>query len=187
MRSAAQSYGKRSLRDRNELIILLMYDTGLRCNELTTIERDDIVLDAGDEHVYLPGDKQKDYPIDDASPSDVPIEFHLDETGIKLKSYLSKERWRESDYLFPSESSDHISNRQVRNLIKKIAIEAGVEPQSPGAGTERPDDVSPHTLRHSLAYRMLIVEDYTMVELKKRLRHTSIKTTDQIYTHLNPV
>jgi len=42
-----------------------------------------------------------------------------------------------------------------------------------------PEDVTPHTLWHSVAYRMLNVEiENTFYGVRNRIRHASIQTTD---------
>lgn len=41
-------------------------------------------------------------------------------------------------------------------------------------GSADPDQITPPTLRHSVAYRMLTPEDHTIYDVKNRLRHGSI-------------
>ena len=56
------------------------------------------------------------------------------------------------------------------------------------AGRGDPEDVTPHTLRHSVAYRMLNVEsDNTFYDVRNRLRHASIQTTERVYDHIDRV
>jgi len=46
-------------------------------------------------------------------------------------------------------------------------------------------DVTPHALRHGVAYRMMNEEeDNTLYDVRNRLRHRSIQTTERIYDHL---
>jgi integrase/recombinase XerC/integrase/recombinase XerD len=48
--------------------------------------------------------------------------------------------------------------------------------------------VTPHTLRHSVAYRMLNVEEAnTFYDVRNRLRHASIQTTERVYDHIDRV
>jgi len=45
--------------------------------------------------------------------------------------------------------------------------------------------VTPHALRHGVAYRMMNEEeDNTLYDVRNRLRHRSIQTTERIYDHL---
>lgn len=55
-------------------------------------------------------------------------------------------------------------------------------------GAGEPSDVTPHTLRHSVAYRMLNHEDgNTLYDVRNRLRHSSIQTTEKVYDHFDRV
>jgi len=52
-------------------------------------------------------------------------------------------------------------------------------------GRGDPDDVTPHALRHSVAYRMMNVEeDNTLYNVRNQLRHRSIQTTERVYDHI---
>ena len=62
LRSACYSTGADYLQQRNEVIIALMYDTGLRVGELVAVDVD--MLREGNTALYLPTEIQKDYPND---------------------------------------------------------------------------------------------------------------------------
>lgn len=68
--------------------------------------------------------------------------------------------------------------------MKKAAQEANVRPYVAGEGKGEPEDVSSHTFRHSIAFRMICREDKRLEDVMLRLHHSSIQTTDQIYGHL---
>jgi integrase/recombinase XerC/integrase/recombinase XerD len=45
-----------------------------------------------------------------------------------------------------------------------------------------------HTLHHSVAYRMLHAYDgYTLYNVRNRLRHSRLSTTEQRYDHFDSV
>nr|WP_241881515.1 hypothetical protein [Halorubrum sp. Ib24] len=45
-----------------------------------------------------------------------------------------------------------------------------------------------HTLRHSAAYRMLNVENrHSFYDVRNRLRHATIQTTEKVYDHIDRV
>lgn len=69
-------------------------------------------------------------------------------------------------------------------MVKKAAEVADVRPYVAGTGRGDPSDVSPHTFRNSIAFRMIRREDKRLEDVMLRLRHSSIQTTDQIYGHL---
>jgi len=180
LRSACYSTGADYLQQRNEAIIALMYDTGLRVGELVAVDVD--MLREGNSALYVPTDIQKDYPNDN-EPAPATLELASDVTRL-LSSYLNS-RWKDSPALFPSRSSDRITTQGIRNAISKVAEEAGVEPYLVDGTRGEPGDVTPHTLRHSVAYRMMNAEEgNTLYDVRNRLRHRSIQTTEQVYDHI---
>jgi integrase len=70
--------------------------------------------------------------------------------------------------------------------VGTLANAASVEPHLAGGGTGDPNDVTPHTLRHSVAYRIIQVNGRRLEDVQLRLRHANRQTTDQIYIHLVP-
>lgn len=182
MRSATVENSARYLQARNDAIIAVLTDTGLRVNELRLLDVDMIDLDDGVTN--LPASIQKDY-ANDNSPSDTTIGLATD-TIRTLRMYLSN-RWKDTKALFPSRQNDRVSNQSIRDLVANAAEWANVEPHSTGNGRGEPNDVTPHTFRHSVAYRMLRREDKSIYDVKNRLRHASLITTDRMYSHLDVV
>jgi len=180
LRSACYATGAEYLQQRNEAIIASMYDTGLRVGELVQVDVE--LLRNGNSELYLPTEIQKDYPNDNSPP---PVTLKLsDDTARLLSAYLNT-RWKESSALFPSRSSNRISEQGVRNMLHKIAEEAEIRPYKIDGSRGDADDVSPHALRHSVAYRMMNEEnDNTLYDVRNRLRHRSIQTTERIYDHM---
>ncbi|MFD1643922.1 tyrosine-type recombinase/integrase [Halohasta litorea] len=180
LRSACYSTGADYLQQRNEAIIALMYDTGLRVGELVAVDVD--MLREGNSALYLPTEIQKDYPNDN-EPAPATLELASDVTRL-LSSYLNS-RWKDSPALFPSRSSDRITTQGVRDAISKVAEKAGVEPYLLNGTRGESGDVTPHALRHSVAYRMMNAEEgNTLYDVRNRLRHRSIQTTEQVYDHI---
>ena len=180
LRSACYSTGADYLQQRNEAIIALMYDTGLRVGELVAVDVD--MLREGNTALYVPTEIQKDYPNDN-EPAPATLELASDVTRL-LSSYLNS-RWKDSPALFPSRSSDRITTQGVRNAISKVAEEASVDPYLVDGTRGDPGDVTPHALRHGVAYRMMNAEEEnTLYDVRNRLRHRSIQTTEQVYDHI---
>ncbi|WP_247010813.1 site-specific integrase [Halorientalis litorea] len=165
------------LQDRNEAIVALLYDAGLRAGELCALDVDHVDLEAGT--VYLPSEIQKG-----SSPPPATLELQS-ETVRLLRRYL-RDRWKDTRALFPTRSSDRLSTRSLQRLIEKLAVEAEIHPHVAGGGVGDPEDVTPHTLRHSVAYRIIQVEGDRLEDVQLRLRHANRQTTDQIYSHLVP-
>lgn len=190
LRTAAQEVGAAYLRDRNEAIVAMLYDTGLRVGELVQLDVDFLHLE--DDHPYLviPASIQKDYPTD-RSPTYAEMNLGVDDstydTPARLRSYLTN-RWRDSDALFPSRQAERMTTESVRRVIEKLAETADVRPQTQEGVQGTPDDVTPHTLRHSVAYRMLHEEsDYTIYDVRNRLRHATLSTTESRYDHFDRI
>lgn len=168
------------LQQRDDAIIALMYDTGLRVGELVALDVDHLRND--NTTLYLPGDLQKDYPTDE-SPGPATLGLS-DDTARTLSAYLAN-RWKDTPALFPARSSPRMSTNAVRQMLKKVAAEAGVRPFLVDGGRGEPGDVTPHALRHGVAWRMMNAEEgNTLYDVRTRLRHRSLATTERIYDHL---
>jgi integrase len=183
MRDAAHE-GRHGHRD--DAIVTLLYDTGLRRAELAQVDRE--MLDLDDGELRSPAEIQKDYPNEN-SPS--VATFELDQSGDlrtvrTLRAYLSGQD-DGSPALFPSRKSDRMSGKGINDVVKRLADRAEVEPyEYSGRGTAA--DVSAHTLRHSVAWRMLRAEeDKTLYDVRNRLRHATILTTEQNYDHFQTI
>lgn len=182
MRNATVENSADYLAPRNDALIALMADTGLRVGEVVAL--DVSMVDFEDGVLMLPAKIQKDYPNDN-SPTYTEIEL-AGETVRTLRTYLSN-RWKDPDALFPSRQSDRMTTESVRNVVRDAAVAAEIEPYT-REGPGDPTDVTPHTLRHSVAYRMMNREDgNTLYDVRNRLRHCFIQTTERVYDHLDRV
>ena len=183
LRNAVYRTSADYLQQRDEAIITLMYDSGLRVAELVALDVDH--LRDENTRLYLPGHIQKDYPTDN-SPGPATIALDSDTTRV-VSSYLAS-RWKDTAALFPSRSSDRISTEGVRQMFRRVAAEAEVRPFLVDGGRGEPSDVTPHALRHSVAWRMMNAEEgYTLYDVRNRLRHRSIQTTERVYDHITEV
>lgn len=180
LRSACYQTGAEYLQQRNEAVIALAYDGGLRVGELVSTDVD--LLREDNSELYLPTEIQKDYPNENSPPPRT-LQLSSDTTRL-LSSYLNT-RWKESPALFPSRSSPRMSEQAVRNALEDVATTAGVRPYNMDGSRGEPSDVTPHALRHGVAYRMMNEEEgNTLYDVRNRLRHRSITTTERIYDHI---
>lgn len=182
MRSRTVANSATYLAARNDCLLATLYDTGLRVGELVQLDVE--MLDPNEGVLMLPAHVQKDYPNDN---SPVYTEIALaPETVRVLQTYLAG-RWKDPVALFPSRSSHRITTQGVRNVVKQAAIDAEIRPYTTN-GRGSPKKVTPHTLRHSVAYRMLNREEgNTLYDVTKRLRHATILTTERVYSHFDRV
>lgn len=171
---------------RDDAIVTLLYDCGLRRRECSLV--DEAMLDLEDETLRIPAGIQKDYPTD-RTPD--PTTFELDRGG-DLRTVRTLRAWlaaRDADApaLFPSRKADRMSGKGINDVVQRCAQRADVAPYTYD-GRGNADDVTAHTLRHSVAYRMLRTEDgNTLYDVRNRLRHASLLTTERNYDHFDTV
>ncbi|UPV73191.1 site-specific integrase [Halorussus limi] len=181
MRHAVYDASPPYLQARDRLLLRALYTWGLRVSEAVALDVEMIDLD--DEALRLPTHVQKDYPNGNSPP---PATLDLTREGVaEIRDYL-RDRWKDSDALFPSRSSPRMTTRAAENAVGKLAEEAGVQPYSTH-GRGQPGDVTPHTLRHSVAYRMIEREGESLDAVQRRLRHATILTTQREYSHFDRV
>lgn len=184
MRDAAHE-GRHGQRD--EAVVTILYDTGLRRGELAAVNVDMLDLDEGE--LRIPAHIQKDYPNKN-SPS--PATFELDRSGRlrtirTLRAYLNTRSSPESEALFDSQKPKRITGKGINDIVKRLAKRASVKPFTYD-GRGKPSDVSAHTLRHSVAWRMLRAEEgNTLYDVRNRLRHSTILTTERKYDHFERI
>lgn len=170
---------------RDEMMIQLMYDMGLRRAEVAGLQVEHVRLDANEPHIYLPAEIQsspnRGRPRSPARMTFSDAEFL--QTEQKLRIYLNA-RWKDSDGLFPTQKATQIRPRSVARRVDLIAEKSDVQPYSADGEKASSERITPHVFRHSVAYRMLVVEDgNTIYDVKKRLRHRQLSTTERIYDH----
>lgn len=168
-------------RKRNDVLVALLADTGLRVGEATALKVE--MFEDGYEYVILPPDIQKTYQRN--SPGIIRMELGklVSDLPRSIKDYLDS-RQTDSPYLFASQKREKMTTEGVRYTVKKLAREADVRPYNPDGTQTEPDRLHPHAFRHSVAYRMLNYEsDYSTDDVKRRLRHGRIQTTEDTYSH----
>lgn len=170
---------------RDDAILTLLYDTGLRRLEVSRLNVG--MVDLEDGQLRIPPHIQKQYPNGKTPP---PVTFELDRddslrTVRTLRAYMNDEEPKQA--LFPSRTHPRITGKGVNDVVKRLASRSGVKPYVYG-GRREPSDVTAHTLRHSVAWRMLRNgENNTLYDVKNRLRHASILTTERHYDHFETV
>ncbi|MCA9100227.1 MAG: site-specific tyrosine recombinase XerD [Planctomycetales bacterium] len=151
---------------RDRALLELLYATGCRASEVSTLGLRDVHFDERFCVCHGKGDKQRVVP--------------LGEPAIEaVRRYLASERGDLAakaspapDWLLLSRRGKQLRREAIWTLVKKYARRAGVSAE-----------VSPHSLRHSFATHMLSGgADLRLVQ--EMLGHASIATT-QRYTHVD--
>jgi len=153
---------------RNYLLAVLMIDGGLRVGEVVQLSKLDVYSDnTPTQIIHLDGLITKT-----GKDRNIPTTRRIREALINYFT-LSHDhpRFNEPIWLFPGRQGlSHITVRQVRTIINQ-ASKAAIGRQ-----------ISPHTLRHTFATRLL---RYTSTRIVQQLLgHQSLSST-QIYTHPN--
>ncbi len=147
-------------------IVELLYASGLRVSELVTLP---LTAVAGERRMLLvkgKGGKERLVPL--GAPAREAINAYL-----KVRARFLPAGERAQRFLFPSRGSEgHLTRRRVAQLMKDLAIKAGVDPRK----------LSPHVLRHAFASH-LVAHGADLRSVQQLLGHANIATT-QIYTHV---
>lgn len=148
---------------RNKSLLELLYATGLRISELINLEFKNIDLNDCIVRIIGKGSKERIVPINDMA-----IKY----LKIYVKGFRHKlVKTEQNNYVYLNNHGKKMTRQGVFKMIKKRTQEAGIK-----------KDVSPHTLRHSIATHML-ENGADLRIIQEFLGHESIGTT-QIYTHL---
>ena len=139
-------------------LVELLYGSGLRATELVSLPRRLFSADRSFLILKGKGGRERLVPLSDRARAIV----------AEYAALLPKD----SQWLFPSGES-HLSRVRLHQLIRELAIEAGVPPER----------VSPHVLRHAFATHLL-EGGADLRSLQTMLGHADIATT-QIYTHVD--
>jgi integrase/recombinase XerD len=163
---AAQSNRPEALR--LNCLLELVYATGLRVSELVALP---LQAALGDPRVLIvrgKGGRERMVPLGNAARE--AMAAYLPAREI----FLTAARRANADkFLFPSDGAQgHLTRQRFGQLLKQVAIDAGLNPTS----------LSPHTLRHAFASHLL-ENGADLRSVQQMLGHADISTT-QIYTHV---
>ena len=154
------------IKSRDLLIIDLLYSTGIRVSECSSIEMKNINIDKKIIRVTGKGNKIRNV-------------IFGDKTKVNFSNYLKGDRSKlKSDYLFPSKRRKNelkkncITTRTIYNIVKKYLKFISSN-----------EKLGPHSLRHSFATHLL-QSGSDLMAIKDLLGHESLGST-QIYTHLD--
>jgi integrase/recombinase XerD len=149
---------------RDHAMILLAAQTGLRASELTGVNISDIQLGAG-AHVATLGKGRRERITPLTRP-----------TAKTIAAWLKERGGNDSDPLFPTRAGNPLTRDALARRLTKYAADA-----ARACPSLRNKTITPHTLRHTAAMRLLHAGIDTSV-IALWLGHAEIQTT-QIYLH----
>lgn len=132
------------------LLVKTLFLTGARISEFVKIKVEDFFFE--EEIIIIKnakGNKQRVIPISKS---------HAQE----LNTYLKE---RNNNYLFETRRKDRYTPRRVQQIVKSIAIKAGIKKK-----------VHPHLLRHTVA-TLLLENGMPLEQIQLFLGHEKIETT----------
>ena len=149
---------------RDQTLLLLALQTGLRVSELINLTCNDVVLGTG-AHVRCMGKGRKE--------RSTPLRKDCE---VVMRNWLAERANDHSKPLFLSNRGDRLSRDAIEHIVRKY-----VELASTKCATLKSKRVTPHVLRHSAAMQLLQNGvDRTIIALW--LGHESVETT-QVYIH----
>jgi integrase/recombinase XerD len=152
---------------RDRALLELLYATGCRASEISTLKLPDVHLDDGFCICRGKGDKQRMIPLGAKAVAAVRTYLELE------RAPLARRASPPPDWLMLSYRGRRLRRERIWELLKRYAIRSGAPPE-----------IGPHTMRHSFATHML-AGGADLRQVQEMLGHASIATT-QIYTHVDP-
>jgi integrase/recombinase XerD len=144
------------------VMLEILYASGLRVSELITLKKS-CVNNYNQYPVLLikgKGDKERLVPLHEKAYQ-------------QIKAYLPSVP-KTTEYLFVARGNKPMTRMRVFQLIKALALKAGIDPTK----------ISPHIIRHAFATHML-KNGADLMLLKEILGHAHLSTSE-IYLHVMP-
>jgi integrase/recombinase XerD len=170
---------------RNQLVLRLLFETGVRNHELHHMKVEHI--DRDERSIQVQNRKTKDHGDDDSwrtvwwqpGPTDTLISTWIDH--LRDTNYSA----RKSDRLFVTERSGNLAKRRISELVSQVADKAGIQEvlytDPSGADRKR---VTPHTLRHGHAVHA-VRQGIDIAFIQEHMGHNDISTT-KTYLQFKP-
>lgn len=145
---------------RNYLMVLLLYNSGMRVSEMIILKGKDVVVTKGHCHIHITGKGRKERTV--------PL---WEVTRKQLIEYLKENRIQADDFLLTGRNVEHLTRSGVRYRLNSIVNRAVGDCPS-----LKNKVISAHTLRHSTAMSLL-QSGIDISTIAIWLGHESIETT----------
>jgi len=153
---------------RDKALMSVLYDSGIRVQELVSLELKDVRLDTEEMYLHIHGKGNKERNI-----------CLSEKTAALVRQYVKEfhpDRNKNAPFIYTvvKGKQDHMSIRNIQKLIKKYADKAKNE------YTNLPDTVSPHTFRRTRGTN-LYRDGVELPVVSLLLGHADTKTTREHY------
>ncbi len=148
---------------RNKAMLEIIYATGARISEITSLELKQINFEECIIRVTGKGKKDRIIPIGNTALEALKLYVN------NYRAFLVKNIT--CDYVFLNKNGTKISRQGFFKILKDLANKAGIK-----------KEISPHTLRHSFATNLLN-NGADLRVIQELLGHENLETTE-IYSHL---
>ena len=155
---------------RNRTIFELLYSTGIRVSELTSLNFGNLNLEANEIKVLGKGNKERIVLFSNTAKGF--LKTYIEIARKMLYENGSKEIINQDSPLFINNTGYRLQAQSIRKILKNIIKQI-----------ELPKNVTPHKFRHSFATKML-EKGADLRVVQELLGHASISNT-QIYTHVS--
>ena len=150
------------LGQRDNLILEMLYATGVRVSELVNIKESDINHFEKTIKIFGKGKKERMVSYG---------EYCEDALNLYIKDGYKKLNLKNIEYLFLNKRGDKLTTRGIRYILNSIIKKTSIDKK-----------ISPHMLRHTFATHLLN-EGCDLLAVQELLGHESISAT-QVYTHI---
>ena len=153
---------KTPLGQRDNLLIEMMYATGVRVSELVNIKVSDI--HKSNRTILIMGKGSKERIVSFGEYCEDALDLYLSDGRNKINK-------KSSEYLFLNNQGGQLTTRGVRYILDQMIKKTSID-----------KNISPHMLRHTFATHLLN-EGCDLLAVQELLGHESIAAT-QVYTHV---
>ena len=154
---------RKSLGQRDRLILEMLYATGVRVSELVNIKVSDI--NQSMKNILILGKGNKERLVEYGEYCEEILKLYLKDGYYRLNIHSSP-------YLFLNNNGEQLTDRGVRYILSNLIEKTSINKK-----------ISPHMIRHSFATHLLN-NGCSLLSVQKLLGHDSIKST-QVYTHVS--
>lgn len=153
---------------RDKVLMSILYDSGIRVQELVSLELQDVSLDTGEMYLHIHGKGNKERKV-----------YLCGKTAALVRQYVKEfhpDRNKGVPFIYTvvKGKQDRMSIRNIQKLIKKYADKVKTD------YADLPNSVSPHTFRRTRGTN-LYRDGVELPVVSLLLGHANMKTTREHY------